>query len=198
MEMGKRRRRPKQTSMWIATHDLPRAAAHPFYTRLNQNLDKADFDSHVESLCHRFYADEVGRPGLPPDRPDWCGRSARSVRIPHQRILNHRGRLLTMIDLQHVWGHIGACVGIRREDLHRILLDGAAGVPIQLGSTVRAVTQTPENASVEFEDGLTRSYRVVIGADGINSSIRRRVFDNIQPRPVGQISWRSSLTTRAV
>jgi transposase len=66
--MGKRRRRAKQTSMWVAIQDLPRTAAHPFYTRLNQILDKADFDAYVESLCQRFYADEVGRPGLPPGR----------------------------------------------------------------------------------------------------------------------------------
>ena len=63
MAMGKRRERPKQTSMWVATQDLPRTAAHPFYTRLNQILDRAGFDSYVESLCQRFYADEVGRPG---------------------------------------------------------------------------------------------------------------------------------------
>ena len=54
--------------MWVATQDLPRTAAHPFYTRLNQILDRAGFDSYVESLCQRFYADEVGRPGLPPGR----------------------------------------------------------------------------------------------------------------------------------
>ena len=68
MAMGKRRRRPKQTSMWVATQDLPRTAAHPFYRRLNQILDTAEFDAYVESLCQRFYADEVGRPGLPPGR----------------------------------------------------------------------------------------------------------------------------------
>ena len=54
--------------MWVATQDLPRSAAHPFYTRLNQILDRADFDTYVEALCQRFYADEVGRPGLPPGR----------------------------------------------------------------------------------------------------------------------------------
>ncbi len=48
-----------------ATRDLPRSAAHPFYTRLNQILDGADFDGYVQSLCQRFYADEIGRPGLP-------------------------------------------------------------------------------------------------------------------------------------
>jgi transposase len=68
MAMGKRRHRPKQASMWVATQDLPRSAAHPFYTRLNQILDNADFDGHVETLCQQFYADEVGRPGLPPGR----------------------------------------------------------------------------------------------------------------------------------
>jgi hypothetical protein len=30
MAMGKRGRRAKQASMWVATQDLPRSAAHPF------------------------------------------------------------------------------------------------------------------------------------------------------------------------
>src|SRR5918994_2428936 len=53
--------------MWVATHDLPRSAAHPFYARLNQIFDQQDFDGYVEGLCERFYADD-GRPGLPPGR----------------------------------------------------------------------------------------------------------------------------------
>jgi transposase len=68
MAMGKRRQRPKQTSMWVATQDLPRSALHPFYERLNQILDNADFDGYVEGLCQQFYADEIGRPGLPRGR----------------------------------------------------------------------------------------------------------------------------------
>src|SRR5262245_10950021 len=67
MAMGKRKRHAKQASMWVATQDLPRSAAHPFYARLNQILDEHDFDKYVEGLCQRFYADE-GRPGLPPGR----------------------------------------------------------------------------------------------------------------------------------
>ena len=53
--------------MWVATQDLPRSAAHPFYTRLNQILDTHGFDGYVEGLCQCFYAEE-GRPGLPPGR----------------------------------------------------------------------------------------------------------------------------------
>ena len=65
--MGKRRRHAKQATRWVATRDLPRTAAHPFYARLNQLLDEHDFDGLVEGLCDRFYADE-GRLGLPPGR----------------------------------------------------------------------------------------------------------------------------------
>ena len=60
MAMGKRQRQ-RQTSMWLATHDLPRGAARPFYIRLNQIRDRHDFAGYVEGLCQRFYADE-GRP----------------------------------------------------------------------------------------------------------------------------------------
>ena len=51
----------------VATQDLSRSAAHPFYTRLNQILDRHDFDGYVEGLCHPCYADN-GRPGLLPGR----------------------------------------------------------------------------------------------------------------------------------
>jgi hypothetical protein len=30
---GQTTRRPRQASMWVAAQDLPRSAAHPFYTR---------------------------------------------------------------------------------------------------------------------------------------------------------------------
>ncbi len=66
--MGKRRRRGRQPSMWVASSDLPRSAGHPFYERLNRVLDDSGFDAFVEEQCARFYADEVGRPSLPPGR----------------------------------------------------------------------------------------------------------------------------------
>jgi hypothetical protein len=66
MAMGKRRRHAKQASMW-GRPKICRAAAHPFYARLNQILEQHGFDGYVEGLCERFYADD-GRPGLPPGR----------------------------------------------------------------------------------------------------------------------------------
>ena len=68
MAMGKKRKRNRQASMWVATADLPQSAGHPFYERLNQVLDDAGFDAFVEDQCARFYADGVGRPSLAPGR----------------------------------------------------------------------------------------------------------------------------------
>jgi transposase len=68
MAMGKRKRGSHQPTIWIATSDLPRTAAHPFYERINRILDKVGFDAHVERLCAPFYAATMGRPSLAPGR----------------------------------------------------------------------------------------------------------------------------------
>ena len=62
--MGKRPTR--QSAMWIATSELPRPAAHPFYRRLNALLATAGFDAFVEARCAGFYAATMGRPSLAP------------------------------------------------------------------------------------------------------------------------------------
>src|SRR5216684_306383 len=66
MAMGRRRKRVRQEGLWTPTAGLPVGASHPFYQRLNQILDEKKFDEYVEGICERFYADEVGRPGLAP------------------------------------------------------------------------------------------------------------------------------------
>jgi transposase len=65
MAMG-RRKRERQPAMWVTTTDLPTAASHPFYRRLNQLLREHGFDDFCEAQCATFYADMMGRPGLPP------------------------------------------------------------------------------------------------------------------------------------
>jgi transposase len=65
MAMGKREQ-DDQSSFWIATTELPKTAAHPFYERTNQILDAHHFDRFVEGLCQKFYADKLGRPSLAP------------------------------------------------------------------------------------------------------------------------------------
>jgi hypothetical protein len=63
MAMGKRKRE-RQPAMWVTTMELPMAASHPFYRRLNELLRGHGFDDFAEAQCATFYADTMGRPGL--------------------------------------------------------------------------------------------------------------------------------------
>jgi len=64
MAMGRKKQR--QQTLFVATADLPRTPAHPFYEHLNSLLAAHRFDAVVEELCRRFYHDKMGRPSLPP------------------------------------------------------------------------------------------------------------------------------------
>ena len=59
-------RETDQPPLWIAASDLPASPGHPFYTRLNAILDAHGFDRFAEDECREFYAQVMGRPGLPP------------------------------------------------------------------------------------------------------------------------------------
>ena len=64
MSMGTRE--PDQSPLWIAASDLPASPGHPFYVRLNAELDAHGFDRFAEDQCREFYAKVMGRPSLPP------------------------------------------------------------------------------------------------------------------------------------
>jgi len=61
-----RRKSAKQADLWVSTSDLARSPGHPFYERVNRLLAAAGFDAFVEGRCAKFYAEKLGRPGLPP------------------------------------------------------------------------------------------------------------------------------------
>jgi IS5 family transposase len=60
------RREPVQGEMWVAATELPKSPGHVFYTKLNRLLAEADFDRRMEEICEPYYADDRGRPGIPP------------------------------------------------------------------------------------------------------------------------------------
>jgi len=65
MAMGTRKKRERQEALWY-DGELPTGPGHPFYSRLNQILDKAEFDQYCEQRCRGFYHAKLGRPSLAP------------------------------------------------------------------------------------------------------------------------------------
>ncbi len=90
-------------------------------------------------------------------------------------------------------GRLPAHNGISRRILHEVLHKGAvdAGVNFRMGHTVTALDDTGEAVNVTFADGSTGQYDFVVGADGINSQVRKLLFgDAYKPRYTGQSVWR--------
>jgi FAD-dependent urate hydroxylase len=116
---------------------------------------------------------------------------SRSVEIPRQRFSDHRGRLLCEVDVARLWAAVGPCLAIHRTELHVLLREAAGDVPIRLGLSVEQLAQRDGVVSVVFSDGTTGEYDLVVGADGIESAVRRLTFGpSAVPRPVGQTGWR--------
>jgi FAD-dependent urate hydroxylase len=113
--------------------------------------------------------------------------AGRAAPIRSQRLLDHRGRLLADIDLRELWGDVGPCLALPRVDLHQLLREG---VPVRLGRTVGLLERVDGPVGVTFDDGGAGEFDLVVGADGLHSSIRRLAGDPRPPVPVGQRSWR--------
>lgn len=62
--MGKRK--AKQVDLWVSTSEIPKAASHPFYAKVNEVLDRHKVDRRLEHLCRRFYKPTLGRPSRAP------------------------------------------------------------------------------------------------------------------------------------
>jgi FAD-dependent urate hydroxylase len=110
--------------------------------------------------------------------------------ITHQRFCDHRGRLLADIELAALWGDVGPCFALHREDLHEVLASHGDPVPARMGLAMRRFSQQTDTVTVEFGDATADRYDLVIGADGIYSTVRRLLFGAGAVRPVGRIAWR--------
>ncbi len=89
-------------------------------------------------------------------------------------------------------GRIPAHNGISRRILHDVLYEGAVNqcVYVKMGLTVDVIDNTDEGVSVTFSDGSTDQYDLLVGADGVNSNVRRLVFGDYKARYTGQSVWR--------
>lgn len=77
-----------------------------------------------------------------------------------------------------------ATLAMARMDLFRALADHAtaAGVPVEYGKSLVAAEDTPDGITATFADGTTATADVLIGADGIRSTVRT-LIDPQAPGP---------------
>ncbi len=98
-------------------------------------------------------------------------------------------------------GRYGApFIQIHRADLHGILLKAAtdAGVALETGAPVRGYEIANQRAAFLLDGGDGASADLLIGADGLRSSIRERMLGAEAPEFTGQVAWRGLIKASAV
>lgn len=122
------------------------------------------------------------------------GRVAREGHeIRSMQVRRRSGRRLSDIDTAQLSSSLGhPSVGITRPRLHRILAEAAqeTGAKIHVGSRCLDLETTDDAARVCVEDGTRLDADVVIGADGLNSSVRRHLHRDT-PTFAGVAAWRA-------
>ena len=103
---------------------------------------------------------------------------------------DQQGELLCEIDLQALWGEVGPSMGITHARLQQVLRADAA-VPCRLGTAVTSLAQDKQHVQVGFGDGSSGDYDLVVGADGLASTVRRLLLDAAPPGYTGLMVWRS-------
>ncbi|MBN9193528.1 FAD-dependent monooxygenase [Microbacterium sp.] len=86
-----------------------------------------------------------------------------------------------------------AAMGMPRADLARILFERArrAGVNVTFGAAVTGLRQTDAAVEVEVDGRVAGTYDLLVGADGIHSTVRDLIGITTGPQPNGMGIWRT-------
>jgi 2-polyprenyl-6-methoxyphenol hydroxylase-like FAD-dependent oxidoreductase len=111
------------------------------------------------------------------------------------------GNVTATVDMPRLNGpHYPAAIGAMRQALHELLkrVLAEAHVPVRLGTSLSSLEQSADAAHVQFPDGSSGRYDLVVGADGANSKIRELLFgDEARPQYTGQAVWRATVARPA-
>ena len=77
-------------------------------------------------------------------------------------------------------------VGVHRADLHEALIDGVGPERVRLGMEVAGVGE----GELSFADGSTERADLIVGADGLNSTVRAEIAGDGPPEESGIVAFR--------
>jgi 2-polyprenyl-6-methoxyphenol hydroxylase-like FAD-dependent oxidoreductase len=99
-----------------------------------------------------------------------------------------RGKMIRALPIQSITAELGApVIGIHRGDLMRVLLDAAEDTPIRFRAQIVDFETDDQGVRAMCADGCTVPADVLIGADGIRSTIRSKIAGAASPTDCGYV-----------
>ncbi|MDB4991838.1 MAG: 2-polyprenyl-6-methoxyphenol hydroxylase-related FAD-dependent oxidoreductase [Parcubacteria group bacterium] len=102
-------------------------------------------------------------------------------------VFDRNGKLLKLVPGEE-FNTLGT-VSIRRNDLHQSLFNLLDKTSVRFNTACVSIKQNEEKAEVEFSNGTKEVFDLVIGADGVHSSVREMIFGKNFLRRYGWRVW---------
>src|SRR5229473_2285893 len=112
------------------------------------------------------------------------------VEITTRKILDASGRLVGEFDCPQVltaW-----------ERVYRVLRDAFPRERYHRGRGVSGFVQTEESVVAHFSNGGDAEVELLVGADGLRSTIRQQCLPDLAPLYVGYVAWRALIAEDAI
>ncbi|HET7847941.1 MAG TPA: FAD-dependent monooxygenase [Pseudolabrys sp.] len=112
------------------------------------------------------------------------------VVVHTRKCLDTEGKLISEVECPQVltaW-----------ERVYRLLRDGLPPEHYHRGRILAGLTQESAAITAHFADGEAVTADLLVGADGIRSTVRQQVFPEALPRYVGYSAWRALLAEDAI
>ena len=112
------------------------------------------------------------------------------VEITARKMFDAQGRLIATSECPQVltaW-----------EGVYRLLRDAFAAEGYHRGLALTAFEQDSRRVLAHFSDGSTAEGEVLIGADGLRSTVRQQCLPAVAPLYAGYVAWRALIPERAL
>jgi 2-polyprenyl-6-methoxyphenol hydroxylase-like FAD-dependent oxidoreductase len=112
------------------------------------------------------------------------------VEVRRRRMLDHSG---------HVIGETECPQTLTSWDrLYRMLRDAFAADRYHRGMALDRVEQNARGVTAHFAGGATATGEVLIGADGLRSSVRQQFLPKLAPLYAGYVAWRALIAEQSI
>ncbi len=100
-------------------------------------------------------------------------------------------------------GHAAATIACPQvltswERVYRVLRDAFPAARYHRGASLTGFAQSAKGVAAQFSDGDTVEADVLIGADGLRSTVRQQCLPDVAPLYAGYVAWRALLPERAI
>lgn len=84
------------------------------------------------------------------------------------------------------------------ERLYRLLRDAFPGAHYRRGIGLKGFQQSSRSVTAHFSDGSSADADLLVGADGIRSTVRQQLLPELNPLYAGYVAWRALLPEQSI